>query len=124
MNKKTAIVLFTLFALAIAVFLLFSNSSIEQRFATHEQDFQQAADAFVQDRKFTGTKRWLEARGPGEGTQYLPFHMGDDYVRDFYDPRIVYIHSDNPNGVSLCSFDGKLIKKIKVRWYICKESRF
>ena len=124
MKKKTALGILVLVALVACVFFLYSNASIENRFFAYERDFQQAADAFMLEEKFTGTKRWLEARGPSEGGQYLPFHMGDDYVHDFYDPRIVYIHSDDSSGVSLCSFDGQMIKKIKARWYICKESRF
>ena len=100
------------------------NPSIEHRFNAYEPDFQARADAFINGQKYSGAERWLEARRPGEGAQYLSFHMGKDYKFDYYDPRIVYVHTDSTKGVHLCSFDGTLIKKIKKRWYICKESRF
>lgn len=123
MTVKKSIISVLGLILIIGVYL-YLNPSIERRFHAYEHDFQARADAFIKGQKYTGTEHWLEARGPGEGAKYLTFHMGKDYRFDFYNPRIVYIHSDNIKGVHLCSFDGRLIKKIKQHWYICKESRF
>ena len=104
--------------------LVFRVSSLENIFLRYESDFQAAADDYIAERKYSGVTHWLSAKGPGENAQYLDFHMGDDFQKDYYKPRIVYVHSDDLQGVHLCSFDGRVIKKIKPHWYICQEDRF
>lgn len=117
--------LFLLLSIGAALlWWLFFKPDIETRFLHNEESFQQAADAYINDTKYFGENYWLRTMPPGEGSPYLGFHMGNDFSKDYYAPRIVYIHNDITAGVSTCSFDGRTIKKIKPHWYICKESRF
>lgn len=123
MNWKHLV--FGLVAFGVSTFMQsYSGAYLQRYFYRYEADFQAAADAYIADQKYTGKVHWIWAKGPGEMADYLDFHVGDDYRQDYYKPRIVYVHTDNLRGVHLCSFDGKMIRKIKPRWYICEEDRF
>ncbi len=121
---KNLYIFFTTLFIGIIIFLLsdfITGNPIEKKFYKYEEDFQKAADSYINKVKFTGTKRWLKTMPPGEDMPFLEFHLGPDYRNDFYKPRIVYILSDNYSECASCSFDGKMIEKIKPQWYICKE---
>lgn len=126
-NSKAAMrATILLIALLIVVSFIFISArpSIEQRFYRYEADFQAAATAILGGKTKRVTKRWLDAQGASESRAFVTFHVGKDYRADFYDPQIVYIPSGDYRVAPQCSFDGRLIKKLKKQWYICKESPF
>ncbi len=94
------------------------QSKIETMFLQYEDDFKEAADSYLVRKKFKGTKRWINTKESRSYIKSIEFNLGENY----YDPKIVFILSDEPNRCYSCS-SRFLIKKIKSRWYICKQKK-
>lgn len=98
---------------------------IENYFYRYEDDFVEYVNSRIDNREFKGEKRW---GGAHKWFDYdiliVDFIIGEDYKKAYYEPKILYIESDDYTDCPHCKGDGELIKKIKKNWFVCKVERF